>query len=141
MNVTKAVVVDLWPLYTANEASADTRALVDEFLLDHPDVAEQLRRDPVIPASVPPLPGDLQTRALTLTRRKLRGWRGLLLLALIFTGQAFGRIVSDTSWDVSPRNFIAVASVAAIFWIAWLVSLWRMRASILVVRGRSERTR
>ena len=51
----------------------------------------------------------------------------------MFTCFAFGRIVADTSWDVSPRNFIVTALIAACFWIVFLVSLWRMRARILVV--------
>jgi hypothetical protein len=44
--------------------------------------------------------------------------------------------VSDTSWDVSPRNFIVTASIAAAFWIAYLYSLWRIRARILIVPGK-----
>ncbi len=129
------------PLYAANKASADTRALVDEFLRDNPELAEQLRRDPALPAPVPPLPDDHQTRALTLTRRKLSGLRRLRLVALVLTGLAFARLVQDSSWAVSPRRFIATASVAAVCWIAYVVSVWRMRASILSVAGRTARTR
>ena len=69
-------------------------------------------------------------------RRRLRGYPLLLNLAIMFTCFAFGRIVADTSWDVSPRNFIITALLAAAFWIAFLVSLWRMRARILVVPRR-----
>ena len=32
MNVTREVINDLWPIYAAGEASADTRALIEEFL-------------------------------------------------------------------------------------------------------------
>jgi len=39
----------------------------------------------------------------------------LLQFALVFTCIAFGRIVSDTSFDVSPRNFFVTATVAACF--------------------------
>jgi hypothetical protein len=55
----------------------------------------------------------------------------------VFTGLAFGRIVSDTAWQVSPRNFIATAAVAVAFWVAFFVALWRMRAQILVVPRRA----
>jgi len=34
------------------------------------------------------------------------------------------------------RNFIVTASIAAAFWTAFLVSLWRMRARILIVSDR-----
>ena len=84
-------------------------------------------------ASPPALPPDVELQALARTRRRLWGYRSLLQLALVFTGVSFGRIVSDTSWDVSPRNFIISSSIAAAFWIAFLVSLFRMRARILLV--------
>ena len=55
---------------------------------------------------------------------------------MLFSALAFGRIVSDTSWDVSPRNFIVTAAIATCFWIAFFVTLWRMRARIMIVPGR-----
>ena len=109
MTPSRPVIVDLWPLYVSGEASPETRALVDAFLADDPELAGQLRR--------------------------LSGYRSLLFFAMMFSCMAFGRIVSDTSFDVSPRPFIAVASLAVAFWVAFCVSLWRMRASILIVRG------
>jgi len=62
------------------------------------------------------------------------GLSDLLQLALIFSGLAFGRIVADTSWDVSPRNFIVTASIAGVFWVAFLVTLYRGSRSILARR-------
>jgi hypothetical protein len=133
MNVTRPVIVDLWSLYDSGEASAETRALVEEFLKSDPDLARQLRRDPLRAVEAPPPPPDTETRAFARARQQLRGYPRLLQMALIFSGLAFGRIVSDTSWDVSPRNFIITASIAAIFWIAFLVTLWRLRARIMIV--------
>jgi hypothetical protein len=79
--------------------------------------------------------------ALGLTKRRLwgPGWR--LFFAMIFSGMAFGRIVSDTSFDVSPRPFIATAAIAVAFWIAFFIGLWRSRARILVVTTPRRRTR
>jgi hypothetical protein len=37
------VIVDLWPAYESGAASADTRALVDEFLSGDPELGRQLR--------------------------------------------------------------------------------------------------
>jgi len=45
MEITRNVILDLLPLYSANEVSADTRALVDEYLETDPElvnVAKQL---------------------------------------------------------------------------------------------------
>ncbi len=138
MKITRTVIVDLWGVYASGEASADTRALVEEFLRGDPELAQQLRHEPAWPAAAAALAPDLQARALALTRRRLRGAPALLFLAMMFSMMAFGRIVADTSWDVSPRNFIAVASMAGVCWTAYAISLWRMRARILVVPAASK---
>ncbi len=136
MTVSRPVIVDLWPLCESGEASPETRALVDAFLKDDPELASQLRRDPLAGVTAPDLPPDVEVLAFSRARRRLSGYRSLLFFAMMFSCMAFGRIVSDTSFDVSPRPFIAVASLAVAFWVAFCVSLWRMRGRILVVRGR-----
>ncbi len=136
MTVTRDVILDLWPTYIAGDASADTRALVDEFLRGDPEFARHLRDEPVVPVAVSSLQPDHELETLHRVRLRLHGYPWLLMFAMIFSGLAFGRIVSDTSWDVSPRNFIIHAAIAAAFWIAYIVSLWRMRARILIVPGR-----
>ncbi len=133
MTVTRSVILDLWPAYSSGEASQETRALVEAFLRDDPEFARQLREDPLPRLSGPAPAPDLELRALVKARRRLGGFRSLLFMAIMFSCMAFGRIVSDTSFDVSPRAFIAVASIAAAFWIAFFVSLFRMRGRILVV--------
>jgi anti-sigma factor RsiW len=131
MNITRDVVTDLWPLYESGEASADTRRLVEEFLKGDPELARRLREDEsakllaAVPA--PPSP-DQETRALSAARKHLVKKDWPLFFAMVFSGLAFGRIVSDTSFDVSPRRFIATASVAALFWIWFLVRLARKYA-------------
>ena len=105
------------------------------FLRDNPDFARHLREEPRLSSRPSTLAPDHELQTLARIRRRLGGYRALLLFAMIFSCMAFGRIVSDTSWDVSPRNFIVVASLALLFWIAWCVSLWRMRARILIAPG------
>jgi hypothetical protein len=133
MTITRPVIIDLWPLYASGDASAETRALVEEFLHDDPELAQQLGREPLLPAAAAPLSPDHEVRALASTRRRLRGLPGLLFAAMMLSMMAFGRIVADTSWDVSPRSFIVIASMAAACWTVYFVSLWRMRARILIV--------
>jgi hypothetical protein len=143
MTVTRQVISDLWPLYSAGEASRDTRALVEAFLEADPSFAAVLRDSSrIAPGPLgPELPPDHELKALARTRRALAGWGylWLLQLALLFSGLAFGRIVSDTSWDVSPRNFIITAAIAGAFWIALIVRLIRTRARILVVSDRQTK--
>jgi anti-sigma factor RsiW len=141
MTVTRDVVSDLWPLYASGEASADTRALVEVFLATDPAFAQVLRESAnvTLPAgSAPVLPPDHELVALHLTRRRLWGPGWLFQMAMLFSFFAFGRIISDTSFDVSPRNFIATAAVAACFWTAFFVILWRNRARILLVRPKAS---
>ena len=40
MKITRNVILDLLPLYAANETSADTTALVDEYLRSDPELAD-----------------------------------------------------------------------------------------------------
>ena len=138
MSITRPVVLDLWPVYVSGEASAETRALVEEYLRGDPEFARQLRENPLNAVAQPPLPPDLEASAFARARRRLRGFPWLLHFAIMFSAFAFGRIVSDTSWDVSPRNFIVMASIAACFWIAFFVTLWRMRARIMILPGGSR---
>lgn len=133
-NVTRDVITDLWPLYASGEASSDTRRLVDAFLAADPDFARALHDTAsALPADAPPaLSPDHEMKTLDRIKRRLRGPHWILQLALVFSALAFGRIVADTSWDVSPRPFIATAVVAACFWIAFFVVLFRGRRSVLV---------
>ena len=136
MDVSSAVVSDLWPVYVSGEASPDSRALVEAFLAADPAFARALHDSSGVTLGVaraPALSPDHELKTLALTKRRLWGYLWLLQLAIMFSCFAFGRIVSDTSWDVSPRNFIITASIAGVFWIAFFVSLIRIRARVLIV--------
>jgi hypothetical protein len=137
MNVTRDVINDLWPVYAAGEASADTRALIEEFLARDPEFAQLLQAaadEKLLEHDVPKLPLDYEVKALRKTKRLLHGWDWTLFLAMIFSGFAFGRIISDTSWDVSPVNFIVTASIAACFWIAFFTRLVLVRKNVYAGR-------
>ena len=139
MNVTREVINDLWPVYAAGEASADTRTLVEAFLRQDPEFARLLQgrgEEDLLRHDTPTLPPDREAQALRKTKRLLHGWDWLLFMAMMFSGFAFGRIISDTSWDVSPVNFIIVATIAGAFWIAFFTRLVWLRKS--VYRGKGE---
>jgi hypothetical protein len=138
MNVTREVISDLWPVYASGEASADTRALVEAFLRQDPEFAELLRRggeEALLLHDVPRLSPDREAQALRRTKRLLHGWDWLLLLAILFSCFAFGRIVSDTSWDVSPVSFIVTATIAGAFWVAFFTRLVWVRRSVYLGKG------
>ena len=108
--VAPEVIVDLWPAYCAGTASPQTRELVEGCLARDPDLAQRLRAESELSVEPPP-------------RRSWPAHRWLLFLAVLFSCFAFGRIVSDTSWDASPAAFIVAAVLAAGLWVAFLVSL------------------
>jgi hypothetical protein len=142
MNVTRDVITDLWPVYAAGEASADTRALVDDFLRHDPEFARLLQEQGLdnlqLQGKLRPAP-DREAQALRRTKRLLHGWDWLAFLAILFSCFAFGRIVSDTSWDVSPVNFLVMASIAAAFWAAFLVrTVWVRRKVYRATGGARE---
>jgi hypothetical protein len=131
MNVTREVINDLWPVYAAGEASADKRELVEAFLRQDPEFANLLQgrgEEGLLRHDIPRLPPDREAQAFRRTKRRLRGWNWLLFMAMIFSCFAFGRIVSDTSWDVSPVNFIVTATIAAASWVAFFTRLVWVRA-------------
>ena len=134
-NLTRAVITDIWPLYISGDVSPDTRRFVENFLSLHPDFALELKQDSESLPAPPPLQPNHELKTLTRLKRRLAGPVWMLQLAMIFSGIAFGRIVSDTSFDVSPRNFIIMASIAAVFWVAFFVKLLRSRQAFIIRRG------
>jgi anti-sigma factor RsiW len=134
-DVTREIISDLWPLYVSGDVSPATRTLVEEFLAADPEFARRLRAplgDPLAEIAPPSLPPDHELKTLQRVKRRLWGYPMLLQLAMVFSALAFGRIISDTSWDVSPRNFIVTSVIAAAFWIAFAVTMYRGRKSFLI---------
>jgi hypothetical protein len=131
MKITRDVVSDLWPLYQSGEASADTRALVEQFLRDDLEFARRLQADEsakllaAVPVALTP---DHEVKTLNQTRKAMIKKDWPLFFAIMFSAFAFGRIVSDTSWDVSPKKFIVTAAIAGVFWVWFFVRLVRKLA-------------
>jgi hypothetical protein len=134
MRVTRDVITDLWPVYESGEASADTRALVDEFLRGEPEVAALLRR--AGEAAVPPapaLPPDHQRHALARTQRLLRRGQWLLGAGLFFTLLPLaGYQVGSHRWALLsdfPAGAAGSLAVAALVWIVYAVHRRRLRVT------------
>ena len=73
--MTRNVVVDLLPLYHSGEASADTRAIVEDYLRRDPSLRRLAEADDA--AYAPPVPtSDPERAAVERTRRvlRLRSW-------------------------------------------------------------------
>jgi hypothetical protein len=75
MTISRGIIDDLYPLYAAGEASADSRALIEEYLAENPGAAASLREPVKLPLVEPP--PDLEVRALKRTSKLLED-KGLL---------------------------------------------------------------
>jgi anti-sigma factor RsiW len=111
MKVTRDVVMDLLPLYVAGEASADTRALVDEFLDGDPELRREVgegRLDALLSTgaagSVPP---DVELRALRRTRGLLRWQRLTYAWALTVSFLSFSTAISFEGGQLHFRLLLA----------------------------------
>jgi hypothetical protein len=92
MEVTRNVVLDLLPLYRSGEASADTRAIVEDYLNRDPTLRRLAEPDPVETPAPPP--SSVEKAALERTRRLLRRRSWTMGLAIFFTllPFTFGRL-------------------------------------------------
>ena len=106
MDVTREVILDLIPLVLSGEASPASRALVDDYLKEHPDLADRvriLRAEGFAPTGSSELTPDLELKSLRRTKRLLglKMWLFGLGLALVSVGLSFridfrgGRVVES----------------------------------------------
>ena len=72
MEITRNVILDLLPLYAANEVSADTRVLIEKYLETDPELANVAKQLAVLekPGDIPvPLSQDNGMKAYKKARR------------------------------------------------------------------------
>jgi len=81
MEITRAVVKDLLPLYLADEVSADTRALVEQFLQTDPELAA-LAKAWASAESMAEIPVPLSKEAEMETYKEVRRWMVVRTLGL-----------------------------------------------------------
>jgi hypothetical protein len=82
-SVPRNVILDLLPAYIAGEASEETRALVEEFARNDPEIAMLIRKGRLEPAAISPemaMPDDMEMKTLKRVRRSIR--RRMLYVAL-----------------------------------------------------------
>jgi hypothetical protein len=127
MKLEREVIIDLLPAYFSGEASAATRALVEEFFREHPDFERSARSaggwlDRLnVPAAAPD--PEKEKMALERARLVLETRSTFLWMAIFFTLiLAFFRIhdhkVVWVFWEDSMRGVI-FAAIAAFLWVMY----------------------
>jgi hypothetical protein len=111
MKPTRDVILDLWPLYESGEASADTRALVEQHLREDPELARLLREaggTGVLRPGPQALPQDAEMETLVRARRLVDCRRGALLIGLtLFGASAYLRAYRLTILGLSAACLVA----------------------------------
>ena len=134
MNMTKEIINDLIPLYVANECSADTRALVEEYLQRNPQQAEELRRvmETPVPQTMPSAKNLDEVRSFREARRRLR-WRSWLMAFAIF----FSLVPCSFVWTDgrlwwllrdATASAVVYAALGVVFWVIYAVERSRSRS-------------
>jgi anti-sigma factor RsiW len=95
MKVTRDVILDLLPLYLAEEASADTEALVREYLEADPELAEIAKKSAAMKLSEPtpaPIRKEKEMEAFREARHQIN--RRIITLAAIFAFSTLGIVAA-----------------------------------------------
>ena len=126
MKINRDVILDLLPLYLANEASEATRELVEQFLADDPALAklvEQTKQnqwDEEVPI---PLNKEHEMKSFEKTKQLLFQQKLFLALAvattLLIVAFRFDSDGVEWLWINSPGAAWAVVIVSGIFWTAY----------------------
>jgi anti-sigma factor RsiW len=139
--VTREVILDLLPVYLAGEASPATRALVEEYTQDDPELARQIRQqwaegfDRVAPTDLPP---DLELRSLRRTRKLLAWQRRLFAFAIGFFVLLLSNQSSWQGWHLKEFHFLIqdypvpfgiCLALGVACWIGYLSIRHRLRTS------------
>lgn len=125
--ITRDVILDLLPLVLADEASEDTRRLVEAYLAQDPALAKlaekagQTTLDGNVPA---PINKEKELLALEKSKRLLFQEKLFLALAiassLLFVAFGFDEEGVYWLWRNSPEIGFPIFMVAGLFWTAFL---------------------
>jgi len=124
MTVTRDVVRDLLTVYLAGDASADTRALVEEHLERDPALKAEADGAAAGRVSLPPTPQPPPTaelRALAKTRELMKTRTSTLVTAVLFTALPF--TFTFSGGRITFVLFRDAPAIAAAWWFTAAV-LW-----------------
>jgi glycerol uptake facilitator-like aquaporin len=129
MKLEREVIVDLLPAYFSGEASAATRALVEEYFREHPDFEQSARKagNSLETLKVVPRPLDAEKEKLAFERARMvtEARSSFLWMAILFTVMLFLFRIHDHKivwvfWggkDSFPG--IAFSAVAVFLWLMY----------------------
>ncbi|HKW00109.1 MAG TPA: hypothetical protein VJN96_09800 [Vicinamibacterales bacterium] len=137
MTITQDVITDLLPAYLSGEASADTKAIVDEFLSGHPQFATVVQAARRGLGEAPrfdqrPLAPDVEREAVSRTRAVIRRQRRILAFAIVLTLMplSFSFSAEGVHFLLSDEPLAAVMWMPAAFlWFTYLRMQHRLKTA------------
>ncbi|MCB8976412.1 MAG: hypothetical protein H6657_03185 [Ardenticatenaceae bacterium] len=133
MKISRDVIIDLLPLYLADEASVDSRQLVEQFLAEDPSLAklvERAKADQWNAEAPVALQKEVEMKSFEKTKSLLFQQKLFLALAvattLFFIAFRFDESGVVWLWANAPTFGKAVFFAAALFWIAFGNVNWRL---------------
>ncbi|RIK29149.1 MAG: hypothetical protein DCC56_13680 [Anaerolineae bacterium] len=124
MKITRDVVTDLLPVYLAGEASADTRALVEEFLKQNPEFAKLIAKEerPLAQPSIQ-LQKETEMKTLEQTKKLLAKRSWYMGFAIFFTVLPLSIRGNEQGiywmWAGDPMIPITSVAVAVFMWFLY----------------------
>jgi hypothetical protein len=93
MEITRNVILDLLPMYLADEVSEDTRVLVEKYLETDPDLARIAKQSAAIDfQKEPPVPLTQEDKMKTYRKTKLLMFLYIAILAVVIAA-VFGSLI------------------------------------------------
>ena len=141
MSVPREVILDLLPVYLSGDASPASRALVENYLKQDPELAQRMRlqwTESLKRAAPPGLPPGLELKSLKRTRTLLWVQKWLLGFALFFAACGLSIEFSTRNGRIQEFHFL-VRDYPAVFggflgcslvcWIAYFLVRHRIRTA------------
>jgi len=138
MSIPNEVILDLLPVYLADEVSPATRQWFEEYLAQNPELAERVRRhraEGLHNPALPPLPPELELRALQETRSRMTKLRWLFGLAIGFSLMPLSLEIDFHPLRVHflvmdyPGQLMPCFVVGMVCWIAYFTLRRRLRSA------------
>lgn len=131
MSVPKEVILDLLPLYVADEASPASRKLVEEYLAQDPELAKRvsvLGAEGFAPKAADGIAPELELQTLRRTRALIRWQRWLFAIGITCIALSFSFQISSEGGRLThfsflladyPAAFAPLLVLGAAAWIAY----------------------
>jgi hypothetical protein len=131
MKVEREVIIDLLPAYFSGEASAATRALVEEYFREHPEFEKTARsaNGPLEGLKVPISALDAEREKLVFERaRQVREtsaaylWMAILFTLVLFMFRIRDHKIIWVLWERSIQTGIMLSTVSIFLWLLFFTS-------------------